>query len=134
MSQPGVTATDPRSAAARGAAASGASVAALGGLVVAGWLTIAVALIQVFPGLPPMQYNTALGFMICGAAVLSAALDLRRPTALLGALAGLIGSATLFQYLFQSDLAIDQLLVETYILTGVSNPGRMGPNSALALA
>src|SRR3990170_32 len=120
MSQLGITPTDPRGTAALVAAASGASVAALGGLVVAGWLTVAVALIQVLPGLPAMQYNTALGFMICGAALLSAALDLRRPTALLGLLAGLIGSATLFQYLFQSDLGIDQLLVETYILTGVS--------------
>ena len=134
MSKLGVTPTDPQSTAALVAAASGASVAALGGLVVAGWLTVAVVLIQVLPGFPPMQYNTALGFMICGAALLSAALDLRRPTALLGALAGLIGSATLFQYLFQSDLGIDQLLVETYVLTGVPNPGRMGPNSALALA
>ena len=58
-----------RSGAALVAAASGASVAALGGLVVAGWLTVAVALIQVLPGFPPMQYNTALGFMICGAAL-----------------------------------------------------------------
>jgi PAS domain S-box-containing protein len=124
----------PRSAGALLAAASGASVAALGGLVVAGWLTVALALIQVLPGFPPMQYNTAIGFMVCGAALLSAAHDLRRPTALLGLLAGLIGSATLFQYVFQTDLGIDQLLVQTYLLTGVANPGRMGPNSALALA
>ncbi len=122
-----------RSASALIAAASGASVAVLGGLVVAGWLTVAVALIQVLPGFPPMQYNTALGFMICGAALLSAALDLRRPTALLGGLAGLIGCATLFQYFVPIDLGIDQLLVETYVFTGVANPGRMGPNSALSL-
>jgi PAS domain S-box-containing protein len=108
-------------------------VAALGGLVVAGWLTVAVALIQVLPGFPPMQYNTALGFMVCGAALLAAALDLRRPTALLGGLAALIGCATLWQYLFQTDLGIDDLLVETYVLTGVSHPGRMAPNSAVAL-
>lgn len=116
------------------AAVSGASVAALGGLVVAGWLTLAVALIQVLPGFPPMQYNTALGFMISGAALLSAALDLRRPTALLGGLAAALGLATLCQYLGGTDLGIDDLLVETYILTGVSHPGRMAPNSALALA
>jgi PAS domain S-box-containing protein len=122
-----------RSGAALVAAASGASVAALGGLVVAGWLTVAVALIQVLPGFPPMQYNTALGFMICGAALLSAALDLRRPTALLGGLSGTIGFATLAQHLFQIDLGIDQLLVETYIWTGVPDPGRMGANSALCL-
>lgn len=133
MSQLGISRSDPRSTAALVAAASGASAAALGGLVVAGWLTVAVALIQVLPGFPPMQYNTALGFMICGAALLCAALDLRRPTALLGILAGLIGSATLCEYLFRSELGIDQLLVETYLVTGVSNPGRMGPNSALAL-
>ena len=125
--------TSPQSGAALVAAASGASVAALGGLVVAGWLTVAGALIQVLPGFPPMQYNTALGFMICGAALLSAALDLRRPTALLGGLAAVIGLATLCEYLVHLDLGIDDLLVETYVLTGVSNPGRMAPNSAVAL-
>ena len=125
--------TSPQSGAALLAAASGASVAALGGLVVAGWLTVAVALIQVLPGLPPMQYNTALGFMICGAALLAAVLDLRRPTGLLGGLGAVIGFATLCQYLLNADLGIDDLLVETYVLTGVSNPGRMAPNSAVAL-
>jgi PAS domain S-box-containing protein len=87
----------------------------------------------VLPGLPPMQYNTALSFMICGAALLTAALDLRRPTALLGGLAVLIGCATLWQYLFHADLGIDDLLVETYLVTGISNPGRMAPNTTLGL-
>jgi PAS domain S-box-containing protein len=124
---------NPENVAALVAAASGASVAVLGGLVVAGWLTVAVTLIQVLPGMPPMQYNTALGFMICGAALLAATLDLRRPTALLGGLAAVMGLATLVENLFQSNLGIDDLLVETYIFTGVSDPGRMAPNSALAL-
>ncbi|HEX7335667.1 MAG TPA: ATP-binding protein [Gemmatimonadales bacterium] len=124
----------PRSVGALLAAACGASVAVLGGLVVAGWLTVALALIQVLPGFPPMQYNTALGFMVAGAALLAAALDLRRPTALLGGLTAVIGLATLFQYVFHSDLGIDQLLVETYLFTGVPHPGRMAPNSALALS
>jgi PAS domain S-box-containing protein len=123
----------PQNGAALVAAASGASVAALGGLVVAGWLTVAVALIQVLPGFPPMQYNTALGFMICGAALLTAALDQRRPTRLLGCLATGMGITTLVQYLFHTDLGIDDLMVETYVLTGVSNPGRMPPNTAVAL-
>lgn len=123
----------PRNGAALVAAASGASVAALGGLVVAGWLTVAVALIQVLPGLPPMQYNTALSFMICGAALLAAALDLRRPTALLGSLAGSIGLATVCEYLWHANFGIDQLMVETYVMTGVSDPGRMAPNSAVAM-
>lgn len=124
----------PENLAALVAAASGASVAVLGGLVVAGWLTVAVALIQVFPGLPPMQYNTAVGFMICGAAMLAATLNLRRPTALLGGLAAVMGLATLFENLFQSNLGIDDLLVDTHIFTSISDPGRMAPNSALALS
>ena len=123
----------PQNGAALVAAASGASVAALGGLVVAGWLTVAVALIQVLPGFPPMQYNTALGFMICGAALLTAALEQRRPTLLLGGLATGMGIATLIQYVFHTDLGIDDLMLETYLLTGVSNPGRMPPNTAVAL-
>ncbi len=123
----------PQNGAALVAAASGASVAALGGLVVAGWLTVAVALIQVLPGFPPMQYNTALGFMICGAALLTAALEQRRPTLLLGGLATGMGIATLVQYVFHTDLGIDDLMLETYLLTGVSNPGRMPPNTAVAL-
>jgi PAS domain S-box-containing protein len=134
MTQATLSSESPRSAAAFIAAASGASVAVLGGLVVAGWLTVALALIQVLPGFPPMQYNTALGFMICGAALLAAALDLRRPSALLGSLAALIGLATLVQFVFHSNLGIDELLVETYIVTGVPDPGRMAPNSALALS
>jgi PAS domain S-box-containing protein len=128
------TPANPANVAALVAAASGASVAVLGGLVVAGWLTVAVALIQILPGMPPMQYNTALGFMICGAALLAATLDLRRPTALLGGLAAVLGLATLFENLFRTNLGIDDFLVETYIFTGVSDPGRMAPNSALALS
>ena len=45
-----------------------------------------------------------------------------------------MGLATLAEYLFRANLGIDDLLVETYVLTGVSNPGRMAPNSAVALA
>src|SRR5690349_24861283 len=100
----------PQSGAAWVAVASGASVAALGGLVVAGWLTVAVALIQVLPGFPPMQYNTALGFMICGAALLAAVRDLRRPTALLAGLSTGMGSMTLCESLLPLDLGIDDWL------------------------
>jgi PAS domain S-box-containing protein len=134
MRSPDRIQSNPASVAALVAAASGASVAVLGGLVVAGWLTVAVALIQVLPGLPPMQYNTALGFMICGAALLAATLDLRRPTALLGGLGASIGVATLLENLLHSNFGIDDILIETYVLTGVPDPGRMAPNSALALA
>ena len=50
------------------------------------------------------------------------------------ALAAVIGLATQFEYLLHTDFGIDDLLVETYVLTGVSDPGRMAPNSTLALS
>jgi PAS domain S-box-containing protein len=134
MRDSGQTHSSPQSFAGLLAAASGASVALLGALVIAGWLTVAVALIQILPGLPPMQYNTALGFMICGAALLAGTMDLRRPTALLGGLAAALGLATLLENLIHHNLGIDDLLVETYLLTGVHDPGRMAPNSAVALS
>jgi PAS domain S-box-containing protein len=134
MKDTGRNPSSPQSFAALLAAASGASVALLGALVVAGWLTVAVALIQILPGLPPMQYNTALGFMICGAALLAGTMELRRPTALLGGLAAVMGLTTLLESLLHRDFGIDDLLVQTYLLTGVPDPGRMAPNSALALS
>ncbi|KKL68166.1 hypothetical protein LCGC14_2127690, partial [marine sediment metagenome] len=45
---------------------SGVLPTALGCLVLFGWYTHSVTLIQVSPYFVPMQYNTALGFLFCG--------------------------------------------------------------------
>jgi diguanylate cyclase (GGDEF)-like protein len=46
-------------------------------------------------------------------------------------LVSLLGCLTLIEYIFNIDLAIDQLLMEHYIVTATSHPGRMAPNTAL---
>ena len=38
----------------------------LGVTVLTGWYIHSVALVQVLPGFVPMQYNTALGFLLMG--------------------------------------------------------------------
>ncbi|MDH3976475.1 MAG: hypothetical protein OEV42_19605, partial [Deltaproteobacteria bacterium] len=48
---------------------SGVISITLGLTVLIGWYTGAVILIQVYPAFVPMQYNTALGFLLSGTAI-----------------------------------------------------------------
>jgi PAS domain S-box-containing protein len=78
-----------------------------------------------------MQFNTALGFLLCGAALTF--FHCHRPQVAqgLGALTSLIGGLTLLEYLLNIDFGIDQLFMEHYISVATSHPGRMAPNTAL---
>jgi len=106
----------------------------LGTVVLVGWYTHNTLLIQVSPAFVPMQYNTALGFLLSGAGLLFAIFHYLRPAQLCGTLVALIGLLTLAEYGFRIDLGIDQLLMEHYVTTATSNPGRMAPNTALSFA
>jgi len=103
----------------------------LGFVVLLGWYTHTVTLIQILPTFVPMQYNTALGFLLSGLGIL--ALVYERPQLVLvgGGLVVTIGTLTLIEYIFGVDLSIDQLLMEHYIETKTSHLGRMAPNTAL---
>jgi len=112
----------------------GGVCALLGCLVLVGWLLHLPLLLQVRPSLPPMQYNTALCFILAGSALLAWAWG-RAPQAIpvLGGLVALGAGLTLAEYLFQTDLGIDQWLFHSYITTATSHVGRMAPASALCL-
>ncbi len=109
-------------------------VALLGMTVIAGWHLHSPALIQVHPDLAPMQYNTALCFLLTGAAICLAAVRRFTLAAIPATVAAAIGLLTLAQYLFGSDLGIDELLFEHYIFVKTSHPGRMSPASALTFS
>ena len=110
--------------------AGGFSVA-LGLIVLTGWHSHNVALIHIQPHFVPMQYNTAIGLLLSGLALL--ALDNRQPRLALvcAAIVMALGVATLLQYIIGVDLGIDQLLMQHYISVKTSHPGRMAPNTAL---
>jgi len=78
-----------------------------------------------------MQYNTALGFLLCGLALLSIRYKQLKYTKITSVLLSIIGVTTLFQYLSGVNIGIDQLFMEHYITVLSSNPGRMAPNTAL---
>ena len=132
--------TEAQTVASNGAAGNGLNlpVIATGGIsvmlglvVLVGWYTHKEALVQVHPAFVPMQYNTALGFLLCGLGLLCLRFGRLPFTAICGGMVAAIGLLTLVEYIFGADLGIDQLLMEHYITTETSHPGRMAPNTAL---
>ncbi|CAA7626065.1 PAS domain S-box protein [Magnetospirillum sp. SS-4] len=110
---------------------SGILAAALGLGVMVGWHARLASLIQVLPGLVPMQYNTALGFLLAGAGLVALATGRNRWSPGFGAPVALIGGLTLIQYLLALDLGIDEILMTHYVSVDTSHRGRMAPNTAL---
>ncbi len=108
-----------------------AIVTILGIAVLIGWYTHSVALIQVHPSFVPMQYNTALGFLLSGVGLLMIQRRYAGATVIVGFGLVLIGGLTLIEYIARLDLGIDQLFMEHYVTTKTSHPGRMAPNTAL---
>ena len=109
----------------------GSATLLLGLVVIVGWYTGNRTLIQVLPQFVPMQYNTALGFVLSGAALLLLILERGRAAVVVGALAALIGALTLVEYVAQVDLRIDEFFMVHDITTATSHPGRMAPNTAM---
>jgi PAS domain S-box-containing protein len=117
----------------------------LGSTVIYGWLSHNIALIQVNPAFVPMQFNTALSFLLVGIGLFysenkSTQLTTKQLSRLpknltvlmIGALTSLFALLTLSQYLLGIDLAIDQLFIDHYIDQNVVHLGRMAPNTALS--
>ena len=104
--------------------------AILGLLVVIGWYTRNETLIQVVPYYAPLQFNTALGFLLCGMGLLAVTYRKVLPATVCGAAAAALGALTLFQYLANVNLGIDSLLFDPYITVETSHRGRMAPNTA----
>ena len=111
--------------------AAGIAVVGLGILVIYGWYTRTLTLIQVHPAFVPMQYNTALGFMLAGMSLVALGLNKRRWAVFTGGLTALIGVMTLFEYVLHVNLGIDELFMKHDIQVGTSHPGRMAPNTAV---
>lgn len=110
---------------------SAVAVAALGLVVVFGWHTGNAGLIQILPHFVPMQYNTALCFILSGSAFLLCLAGRSGAGRAVAALPLLTGILTLMEYLLSTDLGIDQLFMQHYITVQTSSPGRMAPNTAL---
>ncbi len=106
----------------------------LGVAVLAGWYSHTPLLIQIHPSYVPMQFNTALGFLLVGAGLI-ALYQKQLRFALVTAVAVLtLGGVTLVQYVLGIDVGLDQLFMQHYIDVHTPNPGRMAPNTALCFS
>lgn len=103
----------------------------LGGMVIVGWYVKSPTLLQIHPSFAPMQYNTALGFLLCGLGLLAHEFSRPRTITILGALAATIGGLTLVEYGVGMNLGLDELFMKHDITVSTSHPGRMAPNTAL---
>jgi PAS domain S-box-containing protein len=106
--------------------------ALIGAAVLIGWKLDIVALKSVFPNQITMKPNTAMAFVICGIAIafLPRSSNFIKNYLITFAAAIVLSLAllTLYQYLFQTSLGIDELLITDK--TSDINAGRMSPTTA----
>jgi PAS domain S-box-containing protein len=106
----------------------------MGLVVIVGWYLNNSYLVQIHPSFVPMQFNTALGFLLCGVMLNYISKNKNRPALILSLIVILLGVLTLCQYIFQVDFGIDELFMDHSILTKTSHAGRMAPNTALCFS
>jgi CHASE3 domain sensor protein len=112
----------------------GAAVMLLGLTVVAAWHMHWQRFIQLGPGLPPMKYNTALGFILSGVALVLLTTKYIRPAFWIGFFTAMLGVLTLLEYWGSWNLGIDQIFIKDYVLTATAFPGRMSVLAAGSFA
>ena len=110
--------------------ASGCFAVIIGIVVLGGWYAHWIAVIQVLPNLPPMKYNTALGFILSGIGMMLLPTSRAAIATWFGGVVALLGAVTLVEYLTGRDFGIDQLFLKSYIDTATAFPGRMSPLAA----
>jgi PAS domain S-box-containing protein len=115
---------------------TGAFVSALSFLALLGWQFGIPTLSSALPVAASMKPNAAVGLCACGLAVAMLSRKALSPlvrytAAILASIAALIGAATLVEYLFASNLRIDQLLFLDTRAASDAFPGR--PSLAIAL-
>ncbi|WP_412473574.1 ATP-binding protein [Halobacteriovorax sp. YZS-1-1] len=102
--------------------------------VMFGWIKNIPSLIQVQPNFVPMQFNTALCFILSAATIYFISNKKRIKSILIqhifATILFLISFTSLLQYIIGINLGIDQLFLEHYILVKSEFPGRMSPNTA----
>lgn len=98
-------------------------------VVMFGWVINEPMLVQIFPDLAPMQFNTALCFLLIGMGVAVLTMRLFIVARVLGAVTILLAALTVLQYVIGINFGIDQLFMTHHITVETSHPGRMAPNT-----
>ncbi len=110
---------------------SGSLSILIGIIVLLGWFLKINVLIQLNPDFVPMQFNTALCFVLSGLGYLTYFFKIKLSRYIISSFIFTIALFTLSQYLLNIDIGIDQFFMNHYLTTLTSHPGRMAPNTAI---
>jgi diguanylate cyclase (GGDEF)-like protein len=106
------------------------TIALFGLVVMLGWHLGIARVVQLHPVFTPMQYNTALCFLLSGLAALYVRTR-NREAAAVSLVVFSIGVLTLIEYVSGRAFGIDELLMRGDRLVATSDPGRMAPQTAI---
>jgi PAS domain S-box-containing protein len=101
-------------------------------LILSGWHSGNVVLIQIIPHFDLITYNTALLFLVSGLGLLASCLKKRKLTLYSGGFILFFACITVAQYLFAIDLGVDELLMNDFLSANEISPGRMTLSIAVA--
>ena len=111
--------------------AAGITSTLLGLVVLTGWYTHNLTLLQISPNFIPMHYHTALGFLLCGLGLLAIAWGRSWLTLICGGIVLMIGLLTLIQHIFNVQVRINWLLINPDSNIDVPYPIVMASSTAL---
>lgn len=111
----------------------GAVTSLISALILLAWFVQWDRLITVLPESVPMQFNTALLFVMCGID-LSFRSEYRRNHRALPSLVLVLAVVTLGQDFSRLDYGLDSVFIDSHIDTMTPNPGRMAPGTAICFA
>jgi len=112
---------------------TGAAAALVGAITLLSWHAHWSLLLQMVPGGVAMKYNTALCFILGGAAAMALSGRSFRWAAGLGALVAGVAVCTLLEYVLGTHWFFDEFFIKDYLLAGTVDPGRMSPLTAACL-
>ena len=103
-------------------------------IVIAGWHAHSRTAIQMFSGLVPMQYNTALCFIALAAAGIGLSTQRRRWMFAGGGFAACMGVAVILEYATGASFGIDTVLFYPWERVLSGDPGRMAFTTSISFA
>jgi PAS domain S-box-containing protein len=106
---------------------AGIATALFGLLIIASWYAHWRVILQMLPNTAPMQYNTALCFILSGTGLFLLTTWRAVYAPWLGGAAALFALLTLLEYLTGRDFSIDQIFFKPYFQADTVYPGRMPP-------
>lgn len=99
--------------------------------VLVGWFFKIDALVQIRPSFVPMQFNTAVCFLLVVFSFFSLSIDWKKSSYVFSTILLILSGLSGIQYFLPLPFEIDEMFMEAYLTTGSNFPGRMALSTAI---